>query len=330
MTITPQYAVPSGTQITVRQRTLQVNRRHASGYEALDVESGEGRFIPFAAFAAALKAPGTRLMRGLSASTSASRLGEYETVEALSPQQRKAAEFHHALCKGMEELRARLVKKQRRPGLNLSIRMLNAPANREKIVAVAQGYFDERIRLQPRLGGKSADWTLYQGRTLRKYWQLYQDLPPDVDPLEALVCRDDRKGNRQARLGQEVCELMTQAWEAVGLDLKNPSIASVSNHLEMLIAEKNRFRQMNELPGLVMPSAATLKAHRDLLVDPTAYEVATMGERHARNTRGRGSTDIRALLPGEYVEIDEYKFSLVTVAKVHGLWANLSSDHRSL
>ena len=56
---------------------------------------------------------------------------------------------------------------------------------------------------------------------------------------------------------------------------------------------------------------------------------ATKGERHARNRRGRGSTDIRALFVGEYVEIDECKASLVASAKARGQWESLSDPDRT-
>lgn len=57
--------------------------------------------------------------------------------------------------------------------------------------------------------------------------------------------------------------------------------------------------------------------------------VATKAERYTRNSRGRGSTDVRALLVGEYVEIDECKASLVVSAKVRGMWERLSPDERA-
>ena len=332
MTLTPQYTMPAGTEMTLHGRTHHMNARSDGGYDVVDIESGERQLIPFSTFVAALKARGTKLVPGVHPSSAdvRARLEGFETVESLSQRQRKVAQFHHALCKGMEHLRDSLQKKHGKPGLDLSIRMLDKPAYRRQIREVAQFYFDEKIRLQVLRGGCGAHWIMYNGRTLQKYLKIYQNLPPDVDPLAALVCRDDRKGNRELRLNHEVCELITQAWEKVGLDLKKTSLANVRDNLETLISEKNTLRQRNELPPLVTPAAGTVKAHCEKLVSPTAYEVATMGERHARNKRGRGSTDIRALMIGEYVEIDECKISLVTTAKKIGLWATLSSDHRAV
>lgn len=58
------------------------------------------------------------------------------------------------------------------------------------------------------------------------------------------------------------------------------------------------------------------------------YMIATKGERFTRNQRGRGSTDIRALLCGEYVEVDECHASLVASAKICGLWESLSPEFK--
>ena len=97
----------------------------------------------------------------------------------------------------------------------------------------------------------------------------------------------------------------------------------------MLIHEENSIRKRNQLGSLKPPSHATLSTHIHELVSPTEMLAATKGERHARNRRGRGSTDIRALFVGEYVEIDECKASLVASAKARGQWESLSDPDRT-
>jgi len=99
-------------------------------------------------------------------------------------------------------------------------------------------------------------------------------------------------------------------------------------HLEMLLHEENLRRKRNELPPLTVPSATTLATHRKVLLTPIEYLIATKGERHARNKRGGGSTDIRALFVGELTEVDECKASLITSAKEKGHWERLSRDQR--
>jgi hypothetical protein len=113
---------------------------------------------------------------------------------------------------------------------------------------------------------------------------------------------------------------MTEAWERIGFDVKCPSLANVRKHLEARIREENPMRKANGLPSLVLPADRTLREHRDALLTPTEYLIATKGPRHARNRRGRGSTDLRALVIGETVEIDECKMSLVMAVKTGGFW----------
>jgi hypothetical protein len=57
-----------------------------------------------------------------------------------------------------------------------------------------------------------------------------------------------------------------------------------------------------------------------------SHLIATEGPRQARNKRGRGSTDLRALLIGEVVEIDECKISLVMCAKSAGYWEKMEQE----
>ncbi|OLS47807.1 hypothetical protein BV379_05560 [Rhodovulum sulfidophilum] len=52
--------------------------------------------------------------------------------------------------------------------------------------------------------------------------------------------------------------------------------------------------------------------------------VANKGERYARNKRGRGHSDVRALMIGEFCEMDECRASLITSAKAKGYWHTLS------
>ncbi len=78
----------------------------------------------------------------------------------------------------------------------------------------------------------------------------------------------------------------------------------------------------------MVPADRTLREHRDALLTPTEYLIATRGLRHARNKRGRGSTDLRALVIGEMGEIDECKMSLVMAAKTGGFWERMSRDER--
>ena len=185
----------------------------------------------------------------------------------------------------------------------------------------------KRVYIKPPRGGEGVNGiTLYKGRTIFEYYQIYKELDPEERCADALVPLQHLRGNRSSRLHVKLRHMMTEAWEKIGLDKRNPSVANVHDYLETLIAAENRKRILNDLPKLVVPSQRTLRKHRDSLVTQTEYAIAVLGHREARNKKGRGSTDIRALMIGELCGMDEQKMSMVTSAKEQGFWHTLSED----
>lgn len=211
------------------------------------------------------------------------------------------------------------------PTFQLSNRKMDEPGNREYVRDVAQELFGQTIYLNRRIGQKHKQWEMKSGRILMDDFRLFSSLPSDVDPLDALVPLNHKKGNRVPRIANRLKELMTEAWEEVGLDLKQPYASNVYAFLEMRVTEENWLRERNGLGKLVVPSQKTLKAHREMLLSPTEYLLATHGDKHAENKRGRGSSDVRATSIAELCEIDECKASLVVSAKANGTWESLSN-----
>jgi hypothetical protein len=122
---------------------------------------------------------------------------------------------------------------------------------------------------------------------------------------------------------------MTEALEHIGLDRKATSVANVHEYLETLIHKENLFRRLNGLPDFITPAEKTVRRHRDMLLSPTEYLIATHGPREARRNRGRGSTDVRALSFAEICGKDEQKISMVVAAKKDGFWNTLSDDAKA-
>lgn len=326
MSIEPRYGFENGTEVAFGNQNLVLKAMNEQGYEFVDSETGEVSVTSFSKFAELLK---SRLMRvtetsGLASSVVEVRLGNLRIAEQLAESQRENGEFHHAICCAAAALRTRLRHERGNPNLQMTEPLLNLAGNRKLICKLASDIFGKKVRLSPARGGNSNDWVLYKGRTLLKYLKLFDALGVDEDAIAALSTREHLKGNRTPRIDIKLLELMTQAWEEIGLEEKGVSPANVHKHLTTLVHELNQIRKMNELKPLVVPSQRTLKAHRDNLLSPTEYLVATKGKKHARNKRGRGSTDFRALIPGELVEIDECKLSMVSSSKEQGLWASLS------
>jgi hypothetical protein len=332
MTIVPRYAFPPGTEITLFERAMVVTGQDERGYRVADLEAGGVvTVLPYTRLVDQLKLSGARIDTDLpiTGGRLAQRLGGYATAQALPEAQREMAQVHLALCRAMEVYRDKLRAEHGDPSLELSDRLVDRPEARKFIAEVASTICGRKIRIEPARGGKSRSLQIYRGRTLMKYFRIFEALEPGESPLDALVTLDHRRGNRTVRICDLLRELMTEAWEKIGLDPKKPSVSNVRDHLTARIFEENKQRVRNNLPKLVVPSHRTLRDHRDRLLTPTEILVVTHGPRHARNARGRGGTDYRALMIGEVVEIDECRMSLVTAAKEKGLWERLSDEQKA-
>lgn len=325
----PRFALPAGTEVTLMSTRMEISGTDKNGYTVVDLDTGSMRMIPFQSFVEHLKLPGARIntLAPKTGNRLQHRMGGFNSARALPKNQQEVGRFHIAICKAMEMLQAQVREETGDEEAKLTIRLVEK--RREFVRNITQTLFGVRVHLTAPRGGNTRAWVLYHGRTLMRHFKAYSDLHPDESVLDALVPLDHLKGNCTSRIPLRLKDLMTLAWEEVGLDAKKPDIANVWRHLEMLVHEENKKRRDNELSPLIVPSQVTLRAHKRSLLSETGYLIATKGERHARNKRGRGSTDIRALVVGEYVEIDECKASLVASAKARGVWQGLKDDART-
>lgn len=330
MTIAPRYNFDAGTEISVQGRDLVLHKVGSQGYELADPTGGGASILGFSSFVELTKSGAITLTSSdlLPEGSAKLRLDGLSVAAQLSEKQQMYGRFHYALCRAIDELHRHRTLVEGRESFRISISALNDPANRKFIRPLVEAVFGERVYLgaSSLKGGLQQKWFLYQGRTLKKYYEVYQRLQDGDDVIAGLATLDHLKGNETPRLPWRLKELMTEAWEEVGLDLKGPSAANVLAYLEARITSENRQRALNNLPALSVPSHQTVVRHRKELLTPTEYMVATKGERYTRNKRGRGSSDVRALMIGEFCEMDECRVSLITSAKAKGYWHTLSED----
>lgn len=329
MTVAPKYALQSGSQITLHGNAHEVLETTVSGYRTVDLQSLGEKFIPFERFSEALKLPGTRIDCVQSTMSPRERLNGYSSFEALSPEQRDVAQFRQACCEAIVTLQDQLAREHQVAEYRLSGRDLDKECFRRPIVSFVRKALDILVNDGDGRGGKTKSFKLYKGRTLREYCDIYEGLGPGDNPLDALTPLDHLKGNKTDRHCDQVYRFMHEAWKDVGLDTKKVSVATVHRRLEDLIRAENEKRIRNELPKLIIPSHATVGDFVHRILTPTQLAVARDGLKHTRNKMGRGSTDLRALFPGEYVEIDECKISLVLSAKARGEWQHLAPKERA-
>lgn len=333
MTSSPRYNFLPGTEITLMHRPMAVTGIMETGYSMVGIEDGVSTVVTFDRLIDHLKLPGARI-NAAPATTGDRlklRLGGYTSVEALpNPEQRALARFHAAMCEAVDIYIA--LQKEEDPTFKASIRALGKNKARDFIAKQTTLLLGEPVRTKPLRGGaKTNDRILYKGRTIMAYYKKFKDLQEENETAgggakEALVPLWHMRGNGKPRLCFRLRELMTEAWEKIGFDTKKPSISNIMDNLETMIHEENKVRKLNEIPLLIVPSAKTLRQHRDMLVTHTEYMIATEGKRETKRRRGRGSTDVRALTIGELCGMDEQKISMVAAAKHKGFWHALSQD----
>lgn len=331
MTNVPRYNFLPGTEITLLSRAMAVTGVTEDGYSMVGLEDGFATVVTFDRLIEHLKLPQAKINSAVAKTGDRlrQRLGGYVSVKALkSPEQRALARYHHAMCKAVDIYVA--MRQEDDPKFEPSGRALKPENVREFIAKQTSLLLGERVRIKPLRGGeRSNDRILYKGRTINDYYQRYKALEDGESAEDALVPLQHKRGNRKQRLCPRIRALMTEAWEYIGLDRKKTSVANVHAYLATLINKENIFRRLNELPDFITPAEKTLRQHRDMLVTPTEYLIATEGKREARRKRGRGSTDIRALSVGELCGMDEQKISLVVAAKRAGRWSTMSNDEKT-
>lgn len=331
MTIFPRYNFLPGTEINLLNRPMAVTGVTEAGYSMVGLEDGVATVVTFDRLIEHLKLPQAKINSAVAATGDRlrQRLGGYCSAKALkSSEQRALARYHLMMCKAVDIYVAK--RREDDPNFQLSGRALDADNVRDFIAKQTSLLLGEQVRIKPLRGGeKLNDRILYKGRTINEYYQRYKALGPGESAEDALVPLLHKRGNRKQRLCPRIRQLMTEAWEHIGLDKKKTSPANVLTYLSTLIYKENSFNRLNELPELVAPAQKTVRQHRDTLVTATEYLIATDGAREAKRNRGRGSTDIRALCIGEVCGMDEQKFSMVVAAKKAGLWSTRSDDMKA-
>ena len=328
MPIVPRYNLDPGTGIKLYSEEMALRRTTLEGYEFQSAETGDISVVGFSQFVELLKSPAMKL--GLSNRIEAKfvqlRLKGFIVAEQLSDAQQDLGAFHWALCTAIASIEPILKTQVRLYKGEVPASAYETPKVQKMLCGIASELFGKKIRVASQKGGKNQQWLLYQGRTLLKYYDIYKMLSPEDDHIAALTVLDHLKGNETSRFPYRLRQLMIEAWEEIGLDLKETSTANVHRHVKALVKRENKQRTLNGLEELIVPSEKSLIAHRNHMVTPLQYAIATKGERWSRNKHGKSSTDIRALMVGELVEMDEYKMSLVISAKERGYWHTLSIE----
>lgn len=312
------YHIPAGLRMVTPTGTRILYPNGDGTFRAELAESGRVEVLSRDEVMRQLRQPGTSTL-GHEASPAAARVrqGGFHYRWQLSEGGRDDIDFRKAIIAGVDHLREM--------GLKVTAALLDRDDIRRIIRDVAsQLYSTQPINLAPRGGSTRLVAFMPKGRTMLQYWQRYIDSGYDE---MALADQAWFRGNRMSRITTKMRELMTEAIEQLHLDLKKPNVSAVLRRLRTLTTQENAKRKLNGLPPLKPVTHKTLAQHIKM-IGSTALAIARDGERAVANIRSSGCTDIRALMMGEMVEIDECKLSLITVAKSQGFWEQLSSTDK--
>ena len=317
----PKYHIPSGLQLTTTHSARSVVPLKDELYRLEDRETGEVEIISYREFVLRLRMPDVSSRNGaLRTNSAVARIhnGGLFHRSNLSADLQDQIDFRKALCLAIDELASR--------GVRICAANLDKLHIRRLIRDYASKFYVRNpIGIANRGGSVKLIAAMPSGRTLLDYWQRLKE--SDYDEM-SLPDQAWRRGNRSSHgVTTRMRELMSQAAEKF-LDKKKPTVAAALEWLETLVHEENALRLANGLEPLKLVSHKTLARHIKM-ISATARAIARDGERAVANNRSRGTTDTRALMIGELVEIDECKLSLITAARRSGWWEALNEEEKA-
>ncbi|PTQ66850.1 hypothetical protein, partial [Celeribacter persicus] len=320
MSVRLNYHVPAGTQLTSGGSSFFLYPQKGGVYRAEDVVTGRSEMWTADQFLDRSSRPdASRSYHNVRGNLASARIqaGGLFHRDQLNAKGRDTVKLRKALMVGIEALEVE--------GLKITGPALAKLQNRRKIRDLAQPHYPDRpIWITPRGGSTRECAIMPMGRTLNGYWTRYVDAGFDE---MALADQNWLKGNRTPRIHWRVRELIDQAIDEVHLDLREPQISVALSRLETLIALENERRAVREQSELNCVTHKTVSDHVTM-INATARAIGRDGERAATNARTRGSTDTRALMIGENVEVDECKLSVLTPVRKTGFWEALSAEDK--
>ncbi len=314
------YTIPPGLTVKTSGTTRILNPNGDGTYRSEDAETGRTKIVSYNEVVGWLRRPDSSTAHALMGSSAVARVryGGLHYRDQLSDHLQDQIDLRKAIDVGVSYLEE--------TGVKITPAALNKDHNRRIIRDVAKELYTTRpINLAPRGGSTKLIAFMPKGRTILNYRQRY--IESGYDEM-ALVDQAWLRGNRSARIGTKMRELMTEAIEQTHLDLKKPNVSAALRHLRTLTTEENAKRKLNGLEPLKPVTHKTIAEHIRM-ISSTARAIARDGARAVANSRSRGNTGTRALRIGKLVEIDECKLSLITVAKKKGWWERLSDDQQA-
>lgn len=315
----PNYVIPTGMDISIdgaRQNIFATS----DGCYRLEGQTRPTSVLHYKELVSLLKRPDAwSTGANLSPSCTLARLraGGRFCVEQLSDNLKDQVDFRRALCIAIDQMASE--------GVKITRGSLSKPVNRKRIRDIASKIYTARpIDVGLRGGSTRTVAIMPKAKTLIAYRKRFQE-----SGYDEMVLADQTwlRGNRTRRICSKNHELILTAIDDIFLDLKQPGAAQVYKRYKTILDGENASRALQGLEPIAPVSYGTISNYLNT-IGPTAQSLARNGKKHAANNNTPGQTDTRALMLGEFVEIDECKLSLISISKKNHWFSKLSDEER--
>lgn len=310
MSTTPLFKVPDGSRLTLEGRSWLVVGKEADGYYVEGSDDGECLVLSFARVDQAIREGRCMIVKPKDDEKRKALLdqtGGFEFFEQLADKQKELVRFRLPIVLAILQMEEE--------GFNLTHQAMSKHS-----VSGAEGPIRKALRKRAReisqgtdapettRGGKvKASFVWPQGKTLRRYADLFVKF--DRNPV-VLADRDHRKGPCQkvgdgwlSETQEQFISYVINLW----LDNRKPKVAP----LVALAMTQFHVPASAIAQNFCFPSITTIRTRIKGLPEGVKT-IGRKGKRQAANLMGAGSTDIRALMFGEKVEMDQHYLSIFT------------------
>ncbi|WP_322889917.1 MULTISPECIES: transposase family protein [unclassified Yoonia] len=298
MNTAPLYSVPTGSRLVLDGCDWLVTAREERGYAVEGVETGDCLSLTFERVDRAIKERSCEVIKPKDAEKRAMLLrytGGRELLEQLSEEQRNTIRFRLSIVLAMDAMEAE--------GMKITHRKINTGgAYRSTLLRRAAEIHKGGDFSGPSRGGRvKLTFNVPQGKTLANYQATFHEFGDN--PI-VLMDRDHMKGNRSLRMSAFE-EIYTDHVITVWHDRRKPKLAPF-----LRLAEAEFHVPPHEIAaGFKFPSITTIRTRIKVLSD-FVKEGGRNGWIHARNRKGAGSTDLRAIDYGEDGMVDQVYLSI--------------------
>ncbi|SFQ80075.1 integrase catalytic domain-containing protein [Donghicola eburneus] len=300
MSRAPLYAIPKGSVLKWDGRTLRVAVCEEGSFAVECEDTGECFSLSLEKVEAAIRARDCDVISPRDAAKRKELLnytGGFEEIEQLPKEKLPSVQAIAVLVLAICEIKSEGIKVTQRS-------MDKGGEHRQLVLQRAHKLAPQFGFLRSQRGGKLAEgFVVPQGRTLARYCKVFDQFDGN---LVVLADRDHLKGSRAPRLVAWQQRFVKKVIDRCLRETK-PSISNI------YILEKALFVRTEKDKALcaTWPSITTVRNHYNAK-SVVAKALGRDGQEHSDNLYGAGSTDIRALIPGGYLETDQYLVSIFT------------------